>query len=282
MLAQLLPDKFSELIPMYHDTGGVYPLILAVLEGSQRGQVFVSDDCPQAAFVINNFGFARLVGIGDDAFDHELAELLAGRESALGCSYLLWYDPPARWRKKLNRFVGDAIKRRERVRFEFRSERARYVSEAAQCPEDFALREMDHCLLSKAKKFALDLESRFWSSADDFVANALGACLVNDNHIVSFCYAAAVADGLAEVDVVTDAEFRGRGFATIVSQQFVRQCLGKGIKPTWDCFVYNAASMRLAEALGFGEQYRYPFYSFNVPTTFDLNLPAAGDDREEI
>lgn len=266
MLAELSSDKFSELIPLYHKTDGVFPLILAVLEHSQRGQVFMADPASrEAAFVVNKFGFARLLGTGDGAFDNELMKLFADNGRLAG-GYLLWYDPPPRWQERLDPLVGDSVKRRERARFEFRSERGGYISEAPQCPEGFVLREMDHDLLPKVKKFGLDLESRFWSSADEFVAKALGVCVVEDDVVVSLCYAAAVADGLAEVDVATDPEFRGRGLATMVAQEFVRKCLAHGVAPTWDCFVYNASSMKLADKLGFDELYRYPFYSFNVPS----------------
>jgi RimJ/RimL family protein N-acetyltransferase len=82
---------------------------------------------------------------------------------------------------------------------------------------------------------------------------------------VSLCYAAAVADGLAEVDVVTSAEFRGRGLAGVVTREFIKECLRRGVAPTWDCFDYNAGSVKLAEGLGFVEARRYDFYSFNVP-----------------
>jgi predicted GNAT family acetyltransferase len=83
--------------------------------------------------------------------------------------------------------------------------------------------------------------------------------------VVSLCYAAAVADGLAEVDVATDPEFRERGLAGVVTRQFIRECLSRGVAPTWDCFEYNAGSMKLARKIGFVEMRRYPFYSFNVP-----------------
>ena len=259
MLVEL--HEYSEVLERYRAGGKVFPLILAVLEGSQRGQVFVSDK-RESAFVVGNFGFSCLIEADDAEFDRGLTELLAAR-GPVRSSYLLWYEPPPRWQTKLDAI--ESVKRRERVRFEFRKERVPYINETASCPNGLQLQRMTPQLLTSAERFGLGLESRFWSTTDDFIAHGLGVCLVKGDEVVSLCYAAAVAGGLAEVDVVTDADFRGQGLGTIVAQEFNRLCLQNGISPTWDCFDYNTGSMKLAERLGFVEVRRYPFYSFNIP-----------------
>ena len=265
MLVELEDHKFSKVLARYRGRGRVFPLILAVLEGSQRGQVFVSGESDSgAAFVVNNFGFSCLIESDevDERFERGLTELLAARDPVRS-SYLLWYEPPSRWQTKLDLY--ETVKRRERVRFEFRKEHANYLNEPANSPAGFQLLVMTPHLLASAEKFGLKLESRFWSSADDFIAHGLGVCLVKDGEVVSLCYAAAVADELAEVDVVTDTQFRGQGLATIVAQEFNRLSVRSGITPTWDCFDYNTGSIKLAQRLGFVEVRRYPFYSFNIP-----------------
>jgi len=261
MLVELGEQEFPKVLARYRAGGKLFPLILAVLEGSQRGQVFVSDKS-EAAFVVGNFGFSCLIEADDAEFDRGLTELLADG-GPVRSSYLLWYEPPPRWQTKLD--ASESVKRRERVRFEFRKESVPYLNETASCPGGFHLQRMTPQLLTSAEKFGLGLESRFWSTTDDFIARGLGVCLVKDGEVVSLCYAAAVAGGLAEVDVVTDPEFRGHGLGTIVAQEFNRLCLRNGISPTWDCFDYNTGSMKLAERLGFVEVRRYPFYSFNIP-----------------
>jgi len=261
MLVEL--KEYSEVLERYRGGGHVFPLILAVLEGSQRGQVFVSDRS-ESAFVVGNFGFSCLIEADevDESFERGLAELLAAR-GPVRSSYLLWYEPPPRWQTKLD--ASESVKKRERVRFEFRKEGANYINQTVSCPGGFQLQRMTPQLLTNAEKFGLGLESRFWSTTDDFIEHGLGVCLVKGDEVVSLCYGAAVAGALAEVDVVTDAEFRGQGLGTIVAQEFNRLCLQNGISPTWDCFDYNTGSMKLAERLGFVEVRRYPFYSFNIP-----------------
>lgn len=255
MTVELAPADFSGVLPLYHATDLRFPLISAVLDGSQRGQVFADRiDGPRSALVINNFGFMFYVGEFDDSFRG-----LFQTQSGIRPSYLLWYSPPVAWQEYLS---AAGARLRERVRLEFQKDRA---TDPAEPPAGFELRKLDAELVSKTKKLGVDIDSRFWSSAQDVEEHALGVCLVKDGEVVSLCYAAAVSEGLAEVDVVTDEAFRGRGLANIVSRKFIRECLAREITPAWDCFAYNSGSLRLAEKLGFAEVRRYPFYSFNIP-----------------
>lgn len=265
LLEEIEPERFAELIPLYRDAGGTFPIILAVLEGAQPGRVFVAPGQGDAALVVHDFGFMRLIEREPaEAIDAGLAELFGGGQGALP-SYLLWYDPPARWQERLDSLGSGVARRRERLRFAFDRGRAGYASKAARCPEGFELRRMDRELLPKAEKFGLDLGSRFWPSADAFLERGLGMCVVKDGEIASLCYAAAVAGGAAEVDVATDPAFRQLGLGTIAAERFVRNCLAAGIEPAWDCFTANEGSMRLAGKLGFVPGPLYAFYSFNIP-----------------
>lgn len=265
MIEELKPEEFRRVLPLYEAAGVRLPLISAVVRRKQRGRVFAdAREAPGAAFVINDFGFAYLLGAGHEKFDAGLERLLS-TPGALGPTYLLWYSPPAGWRARLDALGPDLVRRRERVRFEFREGLAPWLGEPVECPAGFELRELTPGLVPATEKLGVQLASRFWASAEDFAENGLGVCLTEGDEVVSLCYAAAVADGLAEVDVVTQPEYRGRGLAGVVTRQFIKECLRRGVAPTWDCFDYNAGSLRLAGGLGFAELYRYPFYSFNVP-----------------
>jgi RimJ/RimL family protein N-acetyltransferase len=270
VLHELAPERFAELIPLYREAGGMFPIILAVLEGRQRGQAF-ADAALASAFVVNSFGFCRLLEASPNPADDDALRRLLTEPGPIRPSYLLWYDPPARWRPWLEG-RENAVRKRERLRYDFDRGRADYLSEIARLPEGFALKPMDAELLPRTEKFGLALDSRFWPSAEAFLADGLGVAVVRDGAVASLCYAAAVAGGFAEADVVTDEAFRGAGLGTLAAQQFVRDCLARGITPAWDCFTYNQGSMRLAERLGFVPRTTYDFYTFNIPVA-----PAGGN-----
>jgi|GEM_PF-669259 len=265
MIVELRPTEFNRVLPLYRTSGISFPLISAVIQRKQRGQVFANDqDPPAAALVVTNFGFIFLVGAQtSELFDEGLSQIFSSR-NAFRPSYLLWYSPPAAWQKELDAVGPDSVRRRERVRLEFR----RQVDNPAgpiPVPAGFELKDLTLDLIPKTEKFGVQLDSRFWASSKDFVENGLGVCLVKEGEVVSLCYAAAIVDCLAEVDVATDTELRGRGLASVVTREFINRCMKRGIVPTWDCFEYNAGSIKLARKLGFVEVVRYPFYTFNIP-----------------
>jgi GNAT superfamily N-acetyltransferase len=265
-MVKLQPSEFQRVLPLYRTQAATFPLISAVIQGVQRGQVFSDErESPGSAIIVTHFGFAYFVGAdGNESFEAGLTSLLA-TGAALKPSYVLWYSPPVSWQARLDAAGTDLVRKRERVRFEFRDGRPSWPGGPAQSPAGFELKNLSADLIPKTEKFGVKLDSRFWASAADFVENGLGVCLVKDGELVSLCYAAAIVDGLAEVDVATEPELRGRGLANIVARQFIKECLARNIAPTWDCFTYNNESMRLALKLGFTAACTYPFYSFNVP-----------------
>lgn len=265
-IVELQPEEFARVLPLYREARKPFPLISAVIQNKQRGQVFADErESPHSALVVTDFGFMFLAGAAQEgAFNEELSRLFA-TGNAFKPSYLLWYSPPAYWQKKLDSATPGPIRRRERMRFEFHAEGASWLKEPVQCPAGLELRKLSSDLISKTERFGLKLDSRFWASAADFLANGLGVCLMQDSEVVSLCYTAAIADCLGEIDVVTQTEFRGSGLANCVAQQLIRECLSTKIIPTWDCFLDNIGSRRLGEKLEFTPLCSYPFYSFNVP-----------------
>jgi len=266
---ELEPERFPTVIPLYRAAQICFPLIFAVLEQRQRGQVFVDNpNYPESALVVTDFGFMNYIGgKRDNDFDAGLARLFAAG-GALRPSYLLWYSPPAQWQKRLDALGPDSVRRRERTRFAFQQNRTDCLSEPTECPAGFELRNLDKDLIQKTRKLGINIDSRFWSSAQDFCEHGLGVGLLKDGEVVSLCYAACVADSLAEIDIVTQPEYRRRALGECVARQFIKECVHKAITPTWDCFEGNTASLRLAEKLGFEAIRTYPMYSFNVPLEF--------------
>lgn len=272
MIAALDPEDYPSVLPLYQDLESVFPLIGAVIQNQQRGQVFVDQpESPASAVVITGFGFMSFLGTDqNEDFNSDLASLLADT-AGIKPAYLLWYAPPAAWQQRLDALLPEPVRCRERARFEFRSELADFIHRDSRCPHGFELKRINEELLPKAEELGTDISSRFWSSDADFLKDGLGVGLVEDGKIVSMCYAACVDGGLAEIDVVTAPEYRGSGLGTLVAQQFIRESLREGIKPTWDCFTGNLASYKLAEKLGFVSIRTYSLYSFNIPLMVDVS-----------
>jgi GNAT superfamily N-acetyltransferase len=243
-----------------------FPLIRAVLEGSQPGHVF-AEGVPGSdrTFVITRFGFAQWLGDEDEGdLDRTVRRLLGGDDARIA-RYWLWYAPPPGWQRRLDAEAGGRVRRRERCRLALQGPRPA----DPRTPSGCELRILDERLLGEVSSLGLDLGSRFWPSEKAFLEGGLGVCALEAGQVASLCYSACVAGGRAEIDVLTRPEYRGRGLARAVAGRFVEECLARGVQPTWDCFRENAASMSLGASLGFAPERTYWLYSFTIP----LDLP---------
>ncbi len=265
MIFELEKNDFSKILPLYFSEEKTFPLILAVIQERQRGRVFVDNPIqPESAMIMNDFGFLQLVGT--KKFEYDFIKSL--EFPRLSSSYLLWYSPPLQIQKIFDGFLHEQVRRRERVRFIYKKKTVEYLVE---CPAGFNTRRLDNELIKKTLDFKLDIGSRFWSSIDDFLGHGLGFCVMKGDEIASLCYSACVVDDLAEIDIVTREEYRGMGLAFVAAQSFMTECVRHDIAPTWDCFLNNIASMKLAAKLGFDEKWKYLFYSLNVPISLPVN-----------
>ena len=273
MMLQALPHDRHHLVdPLYARENPRFPLIHSVIRNEQAGTIFVADTfdgaaTPRSAFVVTNAGFALLLGADgeDSSFDALLADAFRSGMAGLP-GYLLWYAPPARWRKRFADCPPDTVWVRERARLFLPLDAPLSAPRRSALAEGLRVAAMNPDLMQAAEPLGLRLATKFWSSEEEFLAKALGIAIVDkDDRPVSLCYAAAVCDGLAEIDIATDPAYRGRGLAAEAAHAFATACRARGLTPAWDCFVANDASLRLAQSLGFAEAGRYPLYSFNVP-----------------
>lgn len=264
-MIELRDQQFSEVLPLYSEAGIGFPLIRAVVRKRQAGRIWVDrKDAPQNALVLNKFGFTHLFGDKrNEAFYSEIEKLIFG-ESSLQCKYLLWYSPPTTWCKKMDSMADEIARRRERIQLDFNPEKFReFRAEKGRIGKGFILKRLDEGLIEKCDVFNLDIENRFWGSAEDFLANGFGFCVLKDKVMVSICYSACVVDGVSEIDAATLEEYRGMNLASYAGAAFVEHCIENDIRPNWDCFDYNTPSLKLAKRLGFEERRRYAFYSVN-------------------
>ncbi len=270
IMRELKEHDFSRVLSLYSKADIDFPLIRAVIENKQTGRIWVDrNDEPSNAIVCTKFGFTYLFGGGNnEKFDSEI-EKLVFEDSSFRIKYLLWYSPSKAWQKKMDLMPDDIAKKRKRIQLKFNREKFnRFVSQKSVLPKGVFLRRLNVRLIEKTSAFNLDLENRFWNSANDLVRNGFGFCVLQNDEIASLCYSACVVNGISEIDVATLHKYRRLGLATIAASAFIKYSIENDIIPNWDSFDYNEASLKLARRLGFEERVKYPFYSVNRATRF--------------
>ncbi|HIC69734.1 MAG TPA: GNAT family N-acetyltransferase [Candidatus Latescibacteria bacterium] len=85
------------------------------------------------------------------------------------------------------------------------------------------------------------------------------AAAVISGKIVATAQTGALTERYADIGVQTDAEWRRRGFATVMASIVARRVQKAGRIPVWSCGEDNMASLRVAEKLGFQEVSRLTY-----------------------
>lgn len=238
-----------------------FPLIGAVLLDQQDGLVLADDSLsPRRFYVEHAFGFAQVFGCDDAEFDEALRQYLLV-EKSFAASKVRLYTP-----------IEPAFLRGPEFDHE-RAERQRFILDPKRMESSGDLSVLGDTRIEIKSVQVGDLAAieerfgvvrRFWRSDSDFIASAHAVVAWVSGEPASICYAAAVAGGLAEIDVLTLQEHRRIGLGKRVVHVFSQHCLSQGLQPVWDCFTNNAGSMALCKSCGFDPlRAAYPFYTLN-------------------
>jgi RimJ/RimL family protein N-acetyltransferase len=175
--------------------------------------------------------------------------------------YFHLYNPPADLYGAIRNDKRFGIKYRKRVQLRFMGTK-RSPSPQVTGSNRLTTEQICEGNYDQQKHFNLQLDGRFWNSKNDFLDYGYGIIVYNRKAVpVSLCYAACVVDNIAEIDIATLPEFRGKGYATLAAREFLRLSQSKSIQANWDCFVDNTFSLRIAQKLNFKEMGEYNFLS---------------------
>lgn len=246
---------------LYRSHTAFFPIIAAVLRDEQGGAVYADRlQDPRQIYVEHSFGFAQVFGSSIPVFEADLHRYLLV-ERSFECAKVRLYTPDCPAFLATGSIAG---LRSWRQRFELDIARGLAQDAGRVWPGPAPVLMNADASQTAAIEDAFGIVHRFWRSADDFVhrSNAVLAW-VNDRP-AALCYAAAVAGGRAEIDVITLPEYRHLGLARAVVELFNRRCLKQNLLPLWDCFTNNAASMALCRSAGFVPSSEpYPFFTIN-------------------
>jgi GNAT superfamily N-acetyltransferase len=255
-MVKLGKAQYAAVFDLYRAQSAFFPLIGAVLQKRQDGVVYANvAGQPRQFYVEHTFGFAQVFGVPDGAFEDGLWRHLMVDKRFAAAKVRLYapYCPIFLAGKE-----SGALK----------SQRQRYVpgKTVHTPPEDSAHLS---CVEISESNFdgmesAFGIASRFWRTREDFIAGALGCLVLIEGKPAALCYAAAVADDRAEIDVFTLPAYRQKGAGRLAVSHFITRCAAHSVQPLWDCFTNNAGSVNLCLSAGFvpgGPP--YPFFTIS-------------------
>jgi GNAT superfamily N-acetyltransferase len=261
-MVRLAPSQYPAVHALYLHHGAYFPLIASVLSGEQDGVVHADrEESPTQVYVEHTFGFAQVFGAPAPLFEQALQRYWL-IDKAFACTKVRLYTPHCPDFLQAHELEG---LRSWRQHFQLDAPRRANAAERSTEPQLKGL-TLVHAGFSQIDLIenAFGVVSRFWRTPDDFAKRSNAVLALVDGQPAALCYAAAVADGKAEIDVLTLPTHRHLGLAKAVVRLFNQRCLAQNVQPLWDCFTNNTASMALCQSVGFvplGDP--YPFFTIN-------------------
>jgi hypothetical protein len=117
-----------------------------------------------------------------------------------------------------------------------------------------------------------ELRAGLWNSPREVLMEGIIACAVISGKIVATALTTAHSDRYADVGVFTQEGFRGRGYATAAASIVAQGVQEDGHIPVWSAGEHNAASLRLAQKLGFTEVSRRRYVILAEPAEVQAEL----------
>jgi len=167
------------------------------------------------------------------------------------------------WSAKIEQRLNDNVNKLERYTFSFDKDaytnREKCESLDYKCIK-IKQHQIDHCL-----EFNNQYYEEYWDSTDNFLEKGFGFCLQHENKIISEAVSIFKSHQFAEIDIITDSNYRGKGLASFIAEKFIDDCLLKDLKPCWDCDIDNNGSYHLGVKLGFTNPVKYTvFYKSTI------------------
>jgi RimJ/RimL family protein N-acetyltransferase len=259
-LEQLPASQFHRVAPLIErsEMKGCHAKWYSVLEGKQRGAVFVDDTtCPRTVLVCGHqVGAYYAFGEANTALLRRFVPELLAEHLTEG--YCALFATSEAWCHTLDALFAT---RYARIAFDFRLAPECPPWDAEEpVPPGFRLQPMDSAVTENMSDGIHGYFAGLWGSLDTFLERQLGFCVTFENQIVSLCAPTVIGGGEAEIQIWTADEFRNRGFARRTAAAFIRQCLARGLKPGWTTDIENLVSQALAPKVGFvpvGEIFGY-------------------------
>ncbi len=232
------------LMPLFNPTMPNHPVLLAMLLGDNPGRAFVDQlENPAHAVIRTQDGWAFFSQAAPQAFlEQGLAHL-----RTISHVILIWPATPLPATPPTANHVIQ--------RLEFAAPADAGSAPLPIVPAGLSLRAIDKELLARCE-WGPPMELAC-GSMEAFLAHGAGLCLMEGDEIIAEAYAPFRGTSTIELGVVTREDRRGHGYAALVCAHLIPICRQRGLAPYWSCDADNAASVKLAQRLGFGEPRPY-------------------------
>lgn len=231
--------------------------VFSVLECVIKGTVRADSTNYESLLINTESGLYYVTGqSSDELFLKRIVRV--NEESVIqGKRFTLFSSEPT-WNQAIEKYFEKNLRKIQRYGFSF--DLMAYKNRKRVDIGEFVLTNINRYLINHCLEFDKKYYDEYWGSTDNFLQNGIGFCVKDGGRVISEAVSIFKSKSYAEVDIITDSNYRGKGLANIVAEQFIDHCLSQNIQPRWDCDVDNLASINLGSKLGFINPKEYTVY----------------------
>ena len=274
-MKKLDPKDYGRVLPLVEATPFNVLMARAVLDGDALGTVWVdSISTPRACYIRHQYGMSYLLGHTEDSvFRSELDRYLVnGTGDRTEPEYLQVH--PEGWHRTIEPQVKlGTITQWGRSNFSF--DRDRFADDRFANDRFTNNRFANDCtattssICPPADRAQIEsftgavIPARFWKTLDHFMRHGIAYHHGDPDKpriTTALAFSSYRDTTHLEIGIETAPPYRGRGHARAACRALIRYCLETNLKPVWSCRTENTSSYHLANALGFQESTRHPFY----------------------
>jgi RimJ/RimL family protein N-acetyltransferase len=231
--------------------------VFSVLDYIIEGTVYANATNYKSLLIKTNSGLYYVVGQSfDELFLKNLINVY--EESVNQEKRFTLFSSDLAWSKAIEEHLDKKVRKIRRYAFSFDLET--YKNRKRSDNGEYDVTKIHQHLIEHCLEFDKKYYDEYWDSTENFLQNGIGFCVKDKEKIISEGVSIFKSKNYAEVDIITDSNYRGKGLASIVAEQFLDYCLSHNIQPRWDCDVDNIASINLGSKLGFNNPKEYAIY----------------------
>lgn len=236
--------------------GSIYPAFAySVLDNYIDGEVLIDES---ATLIGTASGIYVAAGNDNsDSFSSQLMQIFRDRKRSNQRFTL--FSPSKPWDDRIHALFGGELRPLQRYSFQF-NENDFLRTSKTKLPDDFQLEKINQANLHNSKDFNESYIIKYWGSVERFLEKGFGCAITQNNVNASECISIFSSSKYAEVDIVTQEQFKGKGLAQYTAKAFIIECLERKLTPRWDCDVHNHASIKLAGKAGFANPETYSVF----------------------
>ncbi|WDH95466.1 GNAT family N-acetyltransferase [Paenibacillus urinalis] len=248
--------EYSNSAILSENKGNILPTFAySVLDNYITGEI-VADE--SSALIGTSSGI--YVVVGDEKNDNFLDLLMNKfRSRTVSNQRFTLFSLSENWDNKIMELIGTELKQLQRLSFKFNEKNFMKLSKT-KLPDKFLLNKINEEALHENRRFNIPYIIKYWGTVENFTEKGFGFSVTQNNVNAGECVSIFSSLEFAEIDIITNEHFRGKGVAQCTSEAFILECLNRTLTPRWDCDIYNHASINLAKKLSFGNPERYSVF----------------------